>query len=406
MTSQRVSVIIPAYNQSRFLGVTLKSLVDQTYSDWIALLIDDGSTDETYSVVQQCPDPRIHYQYQRNQGLSSARNSGLKLATTPYVGFLDADDVWDPTFLQRTLSFLDSHPDIAAIHTWYSHIDAENQPLPQSGTTCVSPAKFRDKLLEGGFFPPCSVIARTAVIRSIGAFDTHLTALEDWDLWLRLTARYNMVQLRERLARYRIHPQSMSTDPERMHRNRRSVLKKQFGQSDTPPDTWSPDKRKVYAFAERQEALDLLAGGDETRAWQSVNQARHYDAKILHTLSTWYELIYGDQPRGYRGVIELLNLEARAQNITSHLKNLVDQCKENQPRDAQLAQASAYLALALLYEELGDLGSSRRYLLHSIFARPNPSDLLIIARRLPVLAIKELLRSTLTTSKHAATSAD
>ena len=100
--SDMISIIIPAYNAADYLAQTIESVLNQTYSDFELILIDDGSTDRTREIIKdyQCKDARIKYFYKENGGVSSARNLGLQKATGDFVSFLDSDDLWDRRFLE------------------------------------------------------------------------------------------------------------------------------------------------------------------------------------------------------------------------------------------------------------------------------------------------------------------
>ena len=100
---QPVSVVIPAYNYARYLPEAIRSVLAQTHSDLECIVVDDGSTDNTREVVSAIEDPRVRYVHQANAGLSSARNTGIREAEHPFVGFLDADDRWLPQFVTRAL---------------------------------------------------------------------------------------------------------------------------------------------------------------------------------------------------------------------------------------------------------------------------------------------------------------
>ena len=96
----KISIVIPLYNKEHYIEDTIKSVLAQTYSNWEAIIIDDGSTDASAKIVQSIPDSRIRLYQQANQGVSKARNHGIELATGDYIAFLDADDQWKPNYLE------------------------------------------------------------------------------------------------------------------------------------------------------------------------------------------------------------------------------------------------------------------------------------------------------------------
>lgn len=104
--ARQVSVIIPCYNHAQYLSDAVNSVLAQTYSDWEAIIVDDGTTDSTREVAVGFTDPRTRYLYQENQGLSAARNTGICAARGEYLVFLGADDEWESAFLERCVSVL------------------------------------------------------------------------------------------------------------------------------------------------------------------------------------------------------------------------------------------------------------------------------------------------------------
>src|SRR5579864_8740685 len=112
----QVSVVIPAYNAARFLGDAIQSVLNQTYSNFEVVVVNDGSTDDTESVVRSFGD-RLFYVKQANKGVSAARNEGIKRARGQYVAFLDSDDVWLPTKLAEQIPFLEQNPEVGLVYS-------------------------------------------------------------------------------------------------------------------------------------------------------------------------------------------------------------------------------------------------------------------------------------------------
>ncbi|MDW8146902.1 MAG: glycosyltransferase family A protein [Roseiflexaceae bacterium] len=129
----RVSVVIPCYNQARFLPEAVASVVAQTFTDWEIIIVDDGSPDDTAAVAQRLiaayPDRRIRLIRQENRGLAEARNAGIRVARAPYILPLDADDMIEPEMLALTVAALDTHPDVGFVYTDVRRFGAENNIL-------------------------------------------------------------------------------------------------------------------------------------------------------------------------------------------------------------------------------------------------------------------------------------
>ena len=121
----KVTVIIPTYNRAYCLAATLQSLQRQTYPHWEALVIDDGSTDDTAALITQLrrDDDRIRYHPQRNQGVSGARNAGLRLADGDWIAFLDSDDSWQSWKLAAQVACLESLPEAGMVWTDMDAVD-------------------------------------------------------------------------------------------------------------------------------------------------------------------------------------------------------------------------------------------------------------------------------------------
>jgi len=361
-----VSVVIPCYNHAHYVHFALKSILAQTFTAWEAIVVDDGSTDDTPAAVVQFTDARIRYIRQENQGLSAARNTGVGAAQGEYVAFLDADDEWQPRFLERCVAVLAHNDALAGVYCFAQFIDPQGVALPQVGGQVVPSGAFRKRLLEGGFFPPCTTLVRTALVREAGLFDTRLTSLEDWDLWLRLSVHYPMQGIPEALARYRVYPGSMSTNVERMHANRQAVLAKHLGAFTASPQDWSDEKRCAYGFAYRCTAIDSIQQGNWDAGWRYLEQGVAVWPNLLARLDTFYELACGNQPRGYRGQAATLDIESNAMHMLAWLEKFF---ADNDPQFAPLrrtAYANTYLALGMLSDQAGRWSAARRYLLRAV----------------------------------------
>jgi len=137
MTSTTATVIIPTYNRANRLPAAIASLQQQTYEHWEALIIDDGSKDNTAEVVKAIisQDQRVKYHYQKNGGVSAARNTGLRIASGAWIGFLDSDDTWDAWKLSAQIACLKALPEIGMVWTDMNAVD--------DAGTIVSPRHLR-----------------------------------------------------------------------------------------------------------------------------------------------------------------------------------------------------------------------------------------------------------------------
>jgi glycosyltransferase involved in cell wall biosynthesis len=217
----RVSVVIPAYNSAAHIGETLASVLGQTHLDREIIVVDDGSTDATPDVVASF-GPAVKYLAQRNAGVGAARNRGYRLSTGDYLAFLDADDVWVPDFLERSLDVLARHPASGFVAcdgvqfagddvVWPHTLSGEPGRALASGSADESTGEFYREFIRKNFIAtPGQVLLPRAVLDRCGPFDEDPRCSEDWDLWLRIARCYPITLCRASLIRYRVNPAGIS----------------------------------------------------------------------------------------------------------------------------------------------------------------------------------------------------
>jgi glycosyltransferase involved in cell wall biosynthesis len=232
-----VSVIVPTYNFGHLISETLRCLQAQTHQNWECCVVDDGSTDDTASVVNSfsAQDSRIRYFQQQNQRQAAARNRGLAEARGSYIQFLDSDDLIEPKKLELHVRYLEQHQHVDIIYSGVRYFSTEkpNERLvsrqyslwedggawmPEvsgSGST-ILPALLRNNIMVVN-----SPLLRSSVIDHVGAFDVTLTPVEDWQYWIRCAATnfsFHYDDAEESRALVRYHLLSDSADGRRMLR--------------------------------------------------------------------------------------------------------------------------------------------------------------------------------------------
>ena len=216
-TAPLVSVIVPAYGAAQYIAATLDSVLAQTFKDYEIIVVNDGSPDseELERVLEPYRD-RIVYLRQENQGVSAARNTGIRVARGEYIAPLDADDMWDPEHLAAQLAVLetDSSIDVA-------YADARIfGDVPEAGRTVMdlSPSAgevtFERLVTCQCTVPLCVSVVRRSTLLRAGLFDPALRRAEDFDLWLRIVRQGGRIVYQRRvLGHYRRHAGSLSADP-------------------------------------------------------------------------------------------------------------------------------------------------------------------------------------------------
>jgi len=222
-----VSVVIPCYNQARFLGEAIESVLGQSHAHLEVLVIDDGSTDNTAEVASRYPGVRC-LKREQNRGLAAARNEGIRRSVGDYLVFLDADDRLLPEALEAGLRKLEAHPACAFVSGYHRLITFDGAPFPDFRPPLVENDHY-EALLRGNYIAMhATVMYRRAVFDSVGVFDTSLEACEDYDLYLRVAREYPVYNYGEVVAEYRQHGGNMVRDSALMLLSALKVLRAQL----------------------------------------------------------------------------------------------------------------------------------------------------------------------------------
>ena len=224
-----VTVVIPAYNASRYIGQALDSVKAQTFTDYEVIVVNDGSDDrEELERILDSHPLSIIYLSQENGGVSAARNAAIKIGRGEFYAQLDSDDQWSNEYLEVQLGILKDNPDVALVYPNATIIADELTDEMEFMQKCPSEGEVTfETLVEQKCTVMTSVTARMKAIRDAGAFDESIRSCEDFDLWLRIVKNGGrIVYHRQRLVRYRRHEGSLSSDRVWMTRNLLAVFEK------------------------------------------------------------------------------------------------------------------------------------------------------------------------------------
>ncbi len=215
----KVSVVIPSYNHAQFIGEAVESVLGQTESDLELIVVDDGSTDETLSILGRFSDPRLHVIPREHQGAHAALNYGLRVAKGHFLAILNSDDAYHPHRLAKLLSVLESEEDIGLIGSFIEVIDEKGQcvgikhayrdlepwELPNANRGFRATDDARGVLLTENFYATTSnFVFRRSLYERIGEFRP-LRYTHDWDFLLRSAQVSRLEMFPEPLLRYRVH---------------------------------------------------------------------------------------------------------------------------------------------------------------------------------------------------------
>lgn len=372
MGSPLVSVVIPAYNHGAYLEDTIASALAQSWRDFEIVVVDDGSSDNTREVVASFGDA-VRYVWQQNRGMAGARNTGIREARGEIISFLDDDDLWKPSHLSQALAALHGRPAAAACHTGWQIIDSAGVRLPQLSTRTVPPEQLCDALLDGGFFPPCSVTVRRFCFERLGMFDENLQGYADWDMWLRVSGVYPFLGIPMVSVFYRVHGGGLSSNIDHMFTDSMKAVGKHFGPLEGDPATWPRERRRGYAMAYLNAALAYFQRDDLDHGRSYLATAFRLYPHMAERVDVFYEMACGDQPRGWRGDFATHRVERSQDLLLENLAYVFDSDGATVEMQAvrDLAYANAYFALGLLAYGTGEMGRSRSMMLRAVSYKPS-----------------------------------
>jgi len=284
-----VSVVIPAYNCAQYIASAVQSALDQDYPHKEIIVVDDGSTDNTATVLAGFGE-RIIVRQQSNSGVAAARNHGMRVARGELIALLDADDLWLPGKLRKQVDYLTAHPELGAVYCawreWRPDANGEfaipklaDADTQRNGIETQDSGWIYNQLLTDCVIHTTTLLMRREIMQQVGEFDHVLRRGQDYDYWFRMSRLAPIHKLNAVLSLYRIHPESITHKPHQAN----------------------------YPCLVIQKALDQWGriGPDGTETPQAAIDgvlARHwYNFASLH-------LVHGDAKLAYQGFLRCIRL--------------------------------------------------------------------------------------------------
>ncbi|MBD2017639.1 glycosyltransferase [Microcoleus sp. FACHB-53] len=265
-----ISVIVPAYNAERTILETITSVLNQTFSDFELIVINDGSTDKTLELLNTVEDLRLKIFSYENGGESVARNRGISLATGKFMAFLDADDLWTPDKLELQLAALQQHPEAGVVYSWAYYMDEKGESLQVDQPIFFEGNVYAELLVRDFIVSGSNCMVRREAIESVGEFDPALPCAADWDYWLRLAARWPFVVVPKPQILYRITSNSASSKVEVMEKCNLIVIDRGF--QSAPPEIQSLKNQSLANTYRFSAHLYLMRVGTTAASQQAIQK--------------------------------------------------------------------------------------------------------------------------------------
>jgi glycosyltransferase involved in cell wall biosynthesis len=247
--SPLVSIVIPTYNHAPMLQRALATVIEQTYQNWNAIVVNNYSTDNTLEVVASFNDPRIQCVNFRNNGvIGASRNEGIALATGKYVAFLDSDDTWFPAKIEKCVASLENGSDLVC-HAEYWIDESGNSRLVAYGPS--EAATHHNLIYKGNRISTSATMVRATLLKEVNGFDVspELISTEDYDLWIRLAAKSSKFAfIDEPLGEYHRHDNNVSANIEKHLMAELALLAKHFSANTRYENVIARRRRTALAY--------------------------------------------------------------------------------------------------------------------------------------------------------------
>jgi glycosyltransferase involved in cell wall biosynthesis len=260
--SEMISTIIPVHEQPDLLRDALNSINKQTVDDYEVVVVDDASSTDFEPIINAYGDQVRLITHEENQGAAAARNTGIEHANGEYVAFLDADDTWEPTKLEKQREVFESRDDnLSLVYTGFVQYELDGiewERYPEARGDI-----YIDELERDRIHPTSTVMVRRDALNGVGRFDTDLPSRQDYDLWIRITEHYDVDYVNEILVDKREQPNSISKDFDSRIEGDLAVFEK-VKERATNLDVLT--RNRIYSYHHHVIGRDYDSNGDRWKA--------------------------------------------------------------------------------------------------------------------------------------------
>lgn len=217
MITPVLSIVMPVYNRDKYISISVKSILSQTFSDYELIIINDGSTDKTEDIIKNFNDERIILiNNEHNRGIVYSRNKGLSVARGKYIGMFDSDDIAYPQKFEEQIKFLSENPDFGMAGTWVRHIDDNGTVLKNKWKLKAKSKYIPAIMLFRNYFVQSTVVMRKEAIPA-GGYSKGFDIVEDSKMWFDVSLKYKVANIQQYLLYYRVHSGGISNQGNEKH---------------------------------------------------------------------------------------------------------------------------------------------------------------------------------------------
>ncbi|MEM0981637.1 MAG: glycosyltransferase [Cyanobacteria bacterium P01_H01_bin.58] len=323
-----ISVVMPAYNAEKTIAETVQSVLDQTLGDFELIIVNDGSTDGTLTVLEELKDDRIQIHTFPNSGPQKSRNRGIERARGDYIAFLDSDDLWKPAKLADQLEALKASPGAALAYSWTDWIDEHDRVWRRGSHVSINGDALKRLLLNDFIGNGSNPLVLAEAIKAVGGFDEAILGGQDWEMWLRIASQYPIVAVSKVQILYRKSSTSRawSNNVKRQEKGFRQVVRKTIQGS---PEVLKPVQRKVLGNVYKSLTVDLLERASSQKevfaALRFISLCIWYDPSLLKANAIYKALARAGllglfPPKQYRSLVKQLGQLANAATLYGYLQ--------------------------------------------------------------------------------------
>lgn len=281
MQKPLVSVIIPNYNYGHYLREAIDSVLAQSYPEIEAVVVDDGSIDNSREIIETYGDG-IKTIFQQNQGVSAARNNGFEQSSGEFIAFLDADDIWFPAKIEKQIELFAADEGVGLVHTGVVDVDSHGDRLHErtdgmNGWVAEKLLEFERAVILGG---GSGMMVTKKAFEQVGGFDLRLSTSADWDFSYQVCSRFKVGFVPDILLKYRVHGSNMHGNIKAMEHDMLLGYEKAFTAGA------EADRARCYGNLHKTLAGSYFNAGQYGEFWRHMLKSlQNRPANIGHFLS-------------------------------------------------------------------------------------------------------------------------